>query len=75
MIEVILSDMTGVLARVFDIEDPAVALIAARTLWEDAGRDGYHGRLSLDFVVGGASLVSGVTLTQISSSLAEAVAS
>lgn len=68
MIEVILTGLTGVLARA-EAEDPEAALVAGRTLWEDH-QDHYAGRLSLAFIVDGSLLCDGVTLDDVGRSLA-----
>jgi hypothetical protein len=72
MIEVTLSDLTGVLAWA-EAEDAEAALVAARTLYADH-QACYYGRLALSFLVDGALILGGVSLADISSSLA-AVAS
>jgi hypothetical protein len=68
MIEIILSDITGVLAWA-EAEDPEAALLAARTLVDDEG-DQYYGSLSLSFLVDGSLLCKGLSLSQLSGPLA-----
>jgi hypothetical protein len=67
MIEVILRDLSGVLARA-EADDPEAALVAARTLYADH-QAAYYGRLTLSFEVEGALILGGVSLADISSSL------
>lgn len=73
MIEIVVSDLSGVLARA-EAEDPEAALVAARTLYQDHS-DRYYGRLNVSFLVEGSLIAGGVGLAAIGSALATAVAS
>jgi hypothetical protein len=73
MIEVVLSDLTGVVARA-EGDCPECALIAARTLWDDMVGVPYAGKLTLQFVVAGRVVYASTNLEDVVRSLALAPA-